>query len=311
MEGMSFARWLAACLTLLALATNAWAQRDPKDEARELATRGYEKFKEGSYDEAIALFQQADALQHSVVIVSYMAQAYEQLGKLIEAQQAYARIVDEVLPDDASEDRVTAQKRARAHIPILARRIPRVKLTISGVSLDDVEVTLDGRPVSQVDLARPLMVNPGERVLLLRAPGYQPIERVVTATERQLSDVELMLATREVVVPKESDRDWVGPVTAFAAGGAGLVLGIATGILYLERAADLRDRCPADRCAPELEGEKDTIDAIGIASLVGFGVALVGGGIGTGLWLAGRDDPPSAGVALRISPAGAVVVGAF
>src|SRR5262245_45487621 len=75
---------------------------DPRlEEARALADRGYELFIQGDYVEAIALFEQAEKLSHSPVILSFIAQSYEALGKLIEARDHYAQIVAEDLGDNA------------------------------------------------------------------------------------------------------------------------------------------------------------------------------------------------------------------
>ena len=77
---------LCAAVLALALAPTAAAQTDPIEEAKALADKGYASFKNGDYDEAIALFQQAEALSHSPVILSFIAQSYEALGKLIEGR---------------------------------------------------------------------------------------------------------------------------------------------------------------------------------------------------------------------------------
>jgi hypothetical protein len=310
------ARWLFACVAFIVLATAlpAGAQSDPKDEAKDLADRAYTKFREGAYDEAIALFQQAEALSHSPVILSFVAQAYENLGKLIEAQQQYTQIVDEQLPEDAKPDHLNAQKRARRQVPILQRRIPRLRLRISGLDPGSAVVSLDGRKLSAAELARPIAVNPGERQVVVEAQGYAPIERFVTASERQLSEVELVLATREVVTQHTSasgdDTRWVPTTIAYGVGVSGLLLAIVAGGVYFDRASDLESRCPSGRCAPELESNKETIETVGVAALVGLGIAALGAGVGTTLYLLEQGDP-QAKIGIRASADGAFLVGSF
>jgi len=301
-----FALAAALFLSLALVAPTVRAQHEfAQREAAELANRGYEKFKRGDYDEAIALFEQAETLSHSPVILSFVAQSYEKLGRLIQAQRQYARVANEALDDDAPEDFVKAQRQARRLVPILERRIPRIVLRISGVPLERVEVILDGRALSSGLLGKPLRVNPGARRLVLKVAGEEPVERTITATERQLTDVELLLADRVVEkmvpTPVQAEPSWVPPVIAYGAGLAGLTLGITAGVLYLDRSAALHDRCPDDRCAPELSGEKDAIDAIGVVSLVGFGVGLAGAAVGTVLVVMDRDDAtgPEAQLVLR------------
>jgi hypothetical protein len=310
-------RWLFACVAFIVLTTAlpAAAESDPKDEAKDLADRAYTKFREGAYDEAIALFQQAEALSHSPVILSFVAQAYENLGKLIEAQQQYTQIVDEQLPEDAKPDHLNAQKRARRQVPILERSIPRLRLRISGLDPGSAEVSLDGRRLSAAELARPIAVNPGERQVVVAAQGYAPIERFVTASERQLSEVELVLATREVTAQHTTasgdDMRWVPTTIAYGVGVSGLLLAIVAGGVYFDRASELESLCPSGRCAPELESNKDTIETVGVAALVGLGIAALGAGVGTTLYLLEQGDDPQAKIGIRASADGAFLVGSF
>ena len=89
---------------------------------------------------------------------------------------------------------------------------------------------------------------------------------------------------------------------AFSLGFAGLTLGAVCGGLYLSGASSLKDRCPEDRCAPELEDEADTLEALGIMSLVGLGVAVVGTAIGVTLVVLEDDEPAKARLDLRVGP---------
>lgn len=284
-------------------------------EAAELANRGYAKFTRGDYDEAIALFEQAEKLSHSPVILSFIAQSHEKLGRLIEAQRQYARVVNEKLDEDAPEDFVKAQRQARRQVPILERRIPRVVMRISGVPQQQVTVTLDGELLDASELGKALRVNPGARRVVLEVLGQEPIERTIRATERQLTDVDLLLATRVVErdVPTyvEPEPRWVPPVVAFSIGLSGLTLGVTAGALYLARSESLRERCPDRRCAPELEGEKNAIDSIGVVSAVGLSIGAVGAAVGTVMVLVDDGDEGEGGVEVAAGLGSIVVTGRF
>lgn len=314
---------LAASLALIS-ATGQAQDESARREARDLANRGYEKFKRGEYDEAIALLQQAEDISHSPVILSFIAQSYEKLGRLIEAQRQYAAVVNEALADDAPEDFVKAQRQARRQVLILARRIPRIVLRISGVPPEAVKVSLDGRPVAADRLGKPIRVNPGSRRLVLDVEGQERVERTITATERQVTDVDLVLATRVVErqvpgpavrVAPASDDGWIGPVVGYGVGLAGLTLGLTAGAIYLDRRSSLRERCPDNRCAPELEGERDTLSALGVASVVGLGLGVAGAAVGTVLLIVDDGDATPgdarATVALGAGPSGLWLQGAF
>jgi tetratricopeptide (TPR) repeat protein len=307
---------LAACWLLLAVDVRAQpddpplpvpnkaepGKPDPLADAKELANKGYELFQAGHYAEAIAMFRQAEELEHSPVILSYIAQSYEALGQLLEAQAQYSRIINESLPDDANEDHKRAQQRARKLMPQLQERIPKLRLTIRGVAVAELKVELDGRKLTETEIGQPILVNPGRRTLVLQAPGVPVVERPFTATERQTSEVDVVFALdpgngHGATAPP--DRSWVAPVVAFGLGFAGLTLGAVCGGLYLAGASSLEDRCPDDRCAPELEEEADTLQTLGILSLVGLGVAVAGTAIGVTFILLDDDE---ASTALIIGP---------
>ncbi len=261
-----------------------------RQEAGALANRGYELFKQGDYNEAISLFEQAERLSHSPVILSYIAQSYEQLGKLLEAQRTYDAIVEEPLREDASPDFVRAQRRAREQAPLLRRRLPRLRLRLTGIDAGAAEIQLDGKPLTAEALEAPVAVNPGNRTVIVRAPGQPPVVRGFVAAERTTAEVDIVFASRPPPPPPPEPRtEWIGPTVAFGVGFAGLAVGVTTGALYFARSADLRDRCPNDVCIPELEPERDGINTLGIVSLVGLGVAAAGAATGLTLVLTSSD----------------------
>ena len=117
--------------------------------------------------------------------------------------------------------------------------------------------------------------------------------------------IDVVFATKEVdvpVVPKEPVPRWLLPASAFALSFAGSAVSLVTMGVYFDRAADLKARCPENRCAPELEGERDTISAIGIASMVSFGVGAAAAAAGTVLIFYGPGRPAGNGVSLELAP---------
>jgi hypothetical protein len=69
-----------------------------------------------------------------------------------------------------------------------------------------------------------------------------------------------------------------------AAGGALLIGGVITGAIALDRAGELRDRCPTNPCAPENESLADEANALATASTTLFVVGGVTTAVGLG-WL--------------------------
>ena len=76
----------------------------------------------------------------------------------------------------------------------------------------------------------------------------------------------------------------VPPLVVMGVGVAGLGVGVITGILTLNDAAELKDRCPQNPCPPENESLSDSVNTLGTVSTVGFivGGAAVAAGA---LWL--------------------------
>ncbi|HZO13575.1 MAG TPA: tetratricopeptide repeat protein [Polyangiaceae bacterium] len=310
---MSRARWwlalLVAAAAIFTRPAGAQTSAPPKpgvppesgvDEARALADRGYELFTQGDYAEAIALFEQAEKLSHSPVILSFIAQSYELLAKLIEARNYYARIVAEQLGEDSPEDFIKAQRRARRQVPLLERRIPRLLLRVTGAPGERISIFLDGVPLTPTPPGKTMEVNPGRRALRFEREGLPPVIRAFTATERQIAEIDVVFATKRVevpVVPKDPVPRWLLPASLFAVSFAGSAVSLVTMGVYFDRAADLKSRCPENRCPPELEGERDTISAIGIASMVSFGIGAAAAGAGTLLIFYGPDRRTSVSIA--------------
>jgi hypothetical protein len=278
-----------------------------QEEARALADRGFEAFTQGDYAEAIALFQQAEKLSHSPVVLSFLAQSYEVLGRLLEARSEYERIIADELGEDAPVDFVKAQRRARRQLPLLEQRIPRLLLQIRGAPAHEVKVWLDGQVLASSKLGTSIAVNPGKRTLVLERKGHQPVERIFNASERQISEVDVVFTAREMEVPVGTANDtlrWLLPSMAYGVAFAGSTASIVMTALYFDGAGDLKDRCPENRCAPELEPERDRLSALGTASLVTFAVGVAAGVGGTLLVLFGpkADAPDPNGVSLELAP---------
>lgn len=265
------------------------------EEARAIADRGYEQYKVADYATAVELFKQAEAISHSPAIVGFIAECYEKLGRLIEASAYYQQLADEKLPDKppAPEPVRKAVAEAKAKLPLVRQRVPKVTIAVTGVPAADVAVTLDTRPLSALELAGPIAVNPGKHAIVITARGFDPVTRVFEAQERQSASVNeaFSVLTKEVRVPgpvREAPAKSVvhvaGPAVSYGIGVGGLTLGVISGILYLSRASSLKERCPDGRCIVELEEEKTTASQLGTTATIGFAVGGAGLVAGT-LWL--------------------------
>ncbi len=82
-----------------------------------------------------------------------------------------------------------------------------------------------------------------------------------------------------------SDPSRAPAVIAFAIGGAGIALGAVTGIIALDKKAELDRNCPSKATCPTTEtGARDTAMTTSILSTIALPVGGVGVALGAVLW---------------------------
>src|SRR6187549_332064 len=100
---------LLAALLVMLLASRAPAQgdagappADPKEMASGMGEEGLALHAGGRFAEAYDKFATAERIQHSPVLLLWMARSKRALGKLREASELYRRVTGESLGPDAS-----------------------------------------------------------------------------------------------------------------------------------------------------------------------------------------------------------------
>jgi hypothetical protein len=89
---------------------------------------------------------------------------------------------------------------------------------------------------------------------------------------------------------------------AFGASAAGLAVGLVSGGLFLSKRSELQGVCNADgKCQSSQTDTLNQYNTFGTISVIGYGVAVAGAGVGLALWLSNRDTG-------KATPAKAVVV---
>ena len=292
--------------------------------ARAAADQGFDAFERGEWERALDLFERAESLVHSAVQVLYVARSNARLNRLIEAQEAYLRIVREPLPAGAGAALKQAQQEAAQELAALEPQLPFVSVLVEGMSdTGSLEVTQDGHvlPSALVGVAHPL--NPGEHTWRARSGSRQsaPETRNVepgskTSVTLRLSEAEIELvapppAPAPAPVPRAplpaaapssgGPSAWV--YAGFGVSAAGLVVG--TGFLlhkgHLED--QIRETCSEAGCfaTPENVERKSDADRAGLISAIAYtagGVALCGA---VALWLLAPEAaaPPPTGTGER------------
>ena len=180
-------------VTLALSSTIAAAQTEDEKRAtaRGLAQSGLNAFNEGKLDDAIDRFRRAEALVHAPPHLLYIARASASLGKLVQANEAYLRIVREEVASTAPKAFVDAKKSATQEQAALEPRIPKLTIVVkvgqgaSGAAGNAPEpvVTMDGAvvPAALVGVAHP--VDPGAHTLSATARGYKANDVAIKVNE--------------------------------------------------------------------------------------------------------------------------------
>jgi hypothetical protein len=225
-----------------------------RDAARTLAGKGYELFEAGQYQKAIELFQQAEGRFHAPPHLLYVGRAQVKLGKLVEAEATFQRILDEKLAADAPGPFKEAQTSARAELAEVEALVPSLTITVAGEAPAGVRYFVDGDPIDPTALGRPMKLNPGSHLISAEPPGQLAIERTVVLKLGGGDETRVALSfgrARGSVVPgavlvsvgavgigvgvagavlaaraQSPSAPRIAEITGFAAGGAALVTGV-------------------------------------------------------------------------------------
>jgi hypothetical protein len=164
-----------------------------------------------------------------------------------------------------------------------------------------------------------VLLDPGTHRLELVEGGQPRMEKVVDlkvggGVTQVVFDVDAASAssteTEEPVGGDEGGDGGGGSLVpagiCFGVAGAGLVVGIATGVLALKKHSDLESRCVDNHCPVEDAPKADEVGVLATVSTVGFVVAGVAAAAGVVLAIVqpgGSDDEPAISEAhLRLGP---------
>jgi hypothetical protein len=297
---------VVATLTFLASTAAAQSAAD-RATARELGLEGQDAMARKDYVTAEDRFRRADALYHAPTLLLGYARAEAGLGKLVNASEAYNRILREGAGPQASTAFQGAVDAAKAEVDAVRARIATVTVTVTGP--DAPSVTLDGQPLPVAALGVRRPVDPGEHTVDATADGWEAAETKFTVGEAGSAVASLALKpsapvpapaaaanpTPSVVpAPAEmgADQGRVAEVhpgrgqrtlgwVAVAVGGAGVATGAIAGVLALGKHSTLANECPGGACAPGYSSDVSSYNTLGTISTVGFivGAALAGTGL--------------------------------
>ena len=303
----------------LLCASSAFAQdAEIRTAARDLATQGAQAFEAGDYAQASDFFRRAHELVPAPSIALLRARSLAKLGQLLEAIDIYEQTARFKLPDDAPEAYLQAVETARVEMEEVRHRLPRLKLTLIGVTSGaPAQVSMDDKPTPEALLGVERPINPGPHRIEARVGGQLRATRELSMVEGQTYQVDLDLRPAEpapkpvVVAPPvatSSGPDFrkTGGYVALGVGALGLGIGTYTGLVALDRKSELDSVCNPS-CPPSSAADIDSFRSNRTISYVSFGVGIAAAT--TGVLLLTLGKPAQEHVAIRALPTGIQIGG--
>jgi hypothetical protein len=329
---LSLLLWVVSA-ALLSSTVEAQRRRDPKHqekgsdnaEYRGLIDAALSEFDSGNWNEALALFQRAHAVEPNARTLRGIGFCLFELRRYVAAVQHLEQaMVDARTPLSAAQRTSTQQvlDRAKAFVAhVKVRLSPEAALLL-----------VDGQQVSAT--ASELELDPGEHELSASADSFAARSLHVVLQSGVNEPIVLELAPLPQAGPApvaaahtlpvesasapSSDRIRLkrGLLIAGAAlAGAGLIAGTVTGVLTIGQKNELEKSCPDDRCPADKSGDLDRANRFALASTLSLVAAGVGVGIGlTGLLLPRSDKRSTAArsaIRLTLGPSSVAVNGRF
>jgi hypothetical protein len=332
---------IAACIAaLLCVAPSALAQEPIDDStrnaARSLASQGKDAFDAKDYARAADLLRRAYALVPAPTIALYEGQSLVQLGRMVEAEEAFMRAMRTPIDAHSPEQFRKAKRDAEQELSALRPRIPKVTIVVTGpgASAPNLGVALDGKTVKNAVLGVEMPIDPGDHVLTTGAGGERKeVTFSIAEAERKSVEIEALAPTDAAApvapppppaappppapAPAKPASTWQKPA-AFVVGGigvAGLAAGIVTGLMAGSRHATAEKECPNSVCTEGSAGADalESFRSLRTVSTIGYVVGGVGLAGGAALFLLAPSQPSASAsnVHVFVGAGNAGVRGAF
>lgn len=317
----------ASLLLHSALALAHEPSPEERTTARELALEGHNALQAGDYAQAVDRFSRADNLVHAPTILVDLGRSYIGLGKLVQAHEAFQRVLREGVQADAPAPWHRALAAAQEEDTALKPRLAWVTIHVQGAPAPRLK--LDGGELAPASIGVRRAIDPGHRVVVAQAEGFLPALSNIDLSEGETLEIQLELkrdpnykpppapkpqVKRVIVIEKSPTRQRTPAYVAYGVSGAGFLLGGVTAGFMLRARADLNSKCPARHCPLDAASDLSRYHTYGTLSAIGLGVGLVGAGVGTYLLFLPKPKEttdPRYGLTAQISPGYVGVGGSF
>jgi hypothetical protein len=206
----------ACALTLVMVSAVSLSVSDVKAQsaadkatARELASDGVRRLKNGDAAGALVKLEKAQALYDAPIHLLYIARAHVELGHLVEGAETYRVLLRAKLADDAPAVFHEAQRDGEKELEALEPRVGRLTIEVVPDNVTGLSVAVDGKSVNVAALGVPRATNPGHHLIVVEAPGYERAEREVDLPEgKNLSaSITLIQAEGQIPPPPSDEKD--------------------------------------------------------------------------------------------------------
>lgn len=318
---------IGVALSLLVIPEAHAFDDQEKVQVLQLFEAGKRAFDAERFPEAIQKFRAANEAIPLPVLTLWLARAMERSGDFLAAERAYESALRQS-PNELwlGEKQQLAQTDASQTLESLRRKTPRLRITVDKQFGPEPEVLLDNALIPVTDRGSERRVNPGLHIVECRSADENIVRRV-TIAENESREIWIRMDHLAVAPNGVSPRDapasryhdtgrrsvmrtlgWVG----LSASAAGLVLGITTGLLVMNRHEVMEGDCQAGLCDRKKVTalQVDEYNQLRWISATGFISASVLGAAGATLLLTAPSRVQT-GTALDLSLAGAHLRGEF
>jgi hypothetical protein len=327
-------------------APSSSAEASPQtDQARDAFSLGTALANQGQWPEALNAFNRSSKLRPHPVTTYNLAYCERALGHYTRAYKLFRRTLVEheaaaggTLPDDLLA-------LTKGYLPEVEQRLARATVQmespIAALSVDGTPLEAlsgPGEPTlvliagtredrgSEIPAAASfdVLLDPGTHLFLVSSPGAPDkmvseafaagvVRRLRLSAAGPSQAQPPPLVSSPPQKPEKASADHTWAYVAYGVGGAGLVTGSVFGILAMNKQSSLdKLGCPSS-CKRGTEGDIDVMKTDAWVATVGFGVAVLGAGLGTYLLLAtpGERERPKGSPSATIEPwLGPTMVGA-
>lgn len=299
---------LVAALTALFVSTGAMAQGKDPTAADALFRQAREEMKGGNFASACPKFAESNRLDPAAGTVLNLAQCEHKFGKLASALTHYQEAIEQLPPGDP---RIQVAKDGIAQV---RPRVPRLTLKLPPDAPSGTTIIRDGVELGAASIGTALPVDPGEHVVVIKAPGRQESRQSVSIAEAESKTLVVEVGPAAATEPAPTEPGTPAPATTVPATGplrgepessggtlrtvgyvvgALGVVGLGVGTYFSIRAKSLDNDATSeghysdnptgtagyecDAYCADKTGESRDASKIGYAGLIGGGALLAGG----------------------------------